>query len=154
MRIIKPKGILIPLLVLLLLNSGCNKPKEESKKKNENSTTKIAYVQTQQSASQKAKKEILSMEEIIDVKAVNSDKEMFVAAKPKHLERFQLKSLRKKIKKRLEKRFPDLKVYVSTDQKILKKLEELENKLNEPKMNSKKIDKELQKIKAKATDEA
>ncbi|WHY71894.1 YhcN/YlaJ family sporulation lipoprotein [Fictibacillus enclensis] len=153
MRKIQPKGILIPLLVLLLLNSGCNKPKEESKKKNENST-KIAYVQTQQSASQKAKKEILSMEEIIDVKAVNSDKEMFVAAKPKHLERFQLKSLRKKIKKRLEKQFPDLKVYVSTDQKILKKLEELENKVDEPKMNSKKIDKELQKIKAKATDEA
>lgn len=93
------------------------------------------------------------MPEITDVKAVNSKDEMFLAVKPKHMERFQLTSLKKKIKKKLEKNNPEMKVTVSTDQKIFILLGELEGKLDK-KLDRQDIEKELKKIKKKSTDEA
>lgn len=93
------------------------------------------------------------MPEITDVKAVNSKDEMFLAVKPKHMERFQLTSLKKKIKKKLERNNPEMKVTVSTDQKIFTLLGELEGKLDK-KLGRQDIEKELKKIKKKSTDEA
>jgi PBP1b-binding outer membrane lipoprotein LpoB len=144
---------LISLLFLIILVIGCNKPKDESEKKNDNSHIQIAYVQNNQSPSQEAKKVIFSMPEVTDVKAVNSEKEIFLAVKPKHLERFQLASLKKKIKMKIEKNNPEMKVTVSTDQKIFTLLGELESKLDK-KIDTQDIDKELKKIKKKSTDEA
>ncbi|ANX12386.1 hypothetical protein ABE41_010220 [Fictibacillus arsenicus] len=151
---IQSKVPLISILLFLILLTSCNQSKNESEKNKNDSTIQIAYKQNNQTPSQEAKKAILSMPEITDVKAVNTDKEMFLAVKPKHLERFQLNSLKKKIKKRVNEQNPSMKVYVSTDQKIFLKLDELESKLDDPKMDNKKIKKELKKIKAKATDEA
>lgn len=144
---------LISLLFLIILVIGCNKPKDESQKKNDNSHIQIAYVQNNQSPSQETKKTVISMPEITDAKAVNSKDELFLAVKPKHLERFQLTSLKKKIKKKIEKKYPKMEITVSTDQKIFTLLGELESKLDK-KMDSKDIEKELKKIKKKSTDEA
>lgn len=145
---------LISLLFLIILVIGCNSPKDESQKKNDNSHIQIAYVQNNQSPSQETKKTVTSMPEITDAKAVNSKDEIFLAVKPKHLERFQLTSLKKKIKKKIEKNNPQMKVTVSTDQKIFTLVGEMESKLKDKKMDSKDIEKELKKIKKKSTDEA
>lgn len=154
MRKIQSKAVPVLILFLAIYSSGCNQSKEDDEKKKDDTPTQIAYEQKKQFPSQQAKEDILSMREITDVKAVNTDKEMFMAVKPKHFERFQLKSLRKKIKKQVKKQNPNMDVHVSTDQKIFNKLDELESKLDEPKMDTEKIGKELKKIKKKAEDEA
>jgi ABC-type lipoprotein release transport system permease subunit len=144
--------ILFLLLAVMTFFAGCNKQQGESSPEN-NGQMDILYVENNQRPSQEAKRSIRAMQEITDVKAVNSNDEMFVAVKPKHLERFQLKSLKKEIKKKLEKKNPDLEIIVSTDQKIFKLIGDMEGKLTK-KMDTKDIDKELNKIKEKATDEA
>ncbi|WP_191557151.1 YhcN/YlaJ family sporulation lipoprotein [Metabacillus idriensis] len=154
MRKIQSKAVPVLILFLAIYSSGCNQSKEDDEKKKDDTPTQIAYEQKNQFPSQQAKEDILSMPEITDVIAVNTDKEMFMAVKPKHFERFQLKSLRKKIKKQVKKQNPNMDVHVSTDQKIFNKLDELESKLDEPKMDTEKIGKELKKIKKKAEDEA
>ncbi|MCM3594696.1 YhcN/YlaJ family sporulation lipoprotein [Metabacillus idriensis] len=154
MRKIQSKAVPVLILFLAIYSSGCNQSKEDDEKKKDDTPTQIAYEQKNQFPSQQAKEDILSMPEITDVKAVNTDKEMFMAVKPKHFERFQLKSLRKKIKKQVKKQNPNMDIHVSTDQKIFNKLDELESKLDEPKMDTEKIGKELKKIKKKTEDEA
>ncbi|WP_408011171.1 YhcN/YlaJ family sporulation lipoprotein [Pseudalkalibacillus sp. A8] len=136
----------------MILSAGCNNKKEEEGNKNHESM-QTYYVENKQAASKEAQDTIDTMSEITDVKVVNSEEDMIVAVKPKHLERFQLKSLKKRIKKKLQKQNPDIKVMVSTDQKIFILVDQLENKLNK-KMDRKDIDKEIKKIEKKATDEA
>lgn len=146
------KVLLVSLFSSVLFVSGCNNQKEEGGTKND-SPTPISHIENNQSLSIEAKKTVLSMPEITDVKAVNSKDEMFLAVKPKHMERFQLTSLKKKIKKKLERNNPEMKVTVSTDQKIFTLLGELEGKLDK-KLDRQDIEKELKKIKKKSTDEA
>ncbi len=56
-----------------------------------------------QSISQGAKKMALSMEEIEQATAVNSNLDLYIAIKPEHHERFILKPLRSKLKKTTER---------------------------------------------------
>jgi Sporulation lipoprotein YhcN/YlaJ (Spore_YhcN_YlaJ) len=146
------KVLLISLFSLTVFVSGCNNKKEESGNKN-GSPSSMANIENKQSPSHEAKEIVISIPEITDAKAVNSKDEMFIAVKPKQMERFQLAGLKKKIKKKIEKKNPGMEVTVSTDQKIFMLLEELEGKLDK-KMDSKDIDKQLKKIKKKSTDEA
>ena len=146
------KVLLVSLFSFILLVSGCNNKKEEGGTKND-SPTPISHKENKQSPSIEAKKTVLSMEEITDAKAVNSKDEIFLAVKPKHMERFQLASLKKKIKKKIERNNPEMEVTVSTDQKIFTLLGELEGKLDK-KTDRQDIEKELKEIKKKSTDEA
>ncbi len=136
----------------MILSAGCSHQKEGEGNKNDVSI-QTYYFENKQAASKEAQDTIGTMPEITDVKVVNSEEDLIVAVKPKHLERFQLKSLKKKIKKKIQKQNPDIKVMVSTDQKIFILVDQLENKLNK-KMDRKDIDKEIKKIEKKATDEA
>ncbi|ENQ3105906.1 YhcN/YlaJ family sporulation lipoprotein [Bacillus cereus] len=152
---------IITLLFLLSLNflSGCNSPldkkvKKEANEKEEHKATKedtklkqVSMESVDQSIANQAKDKIFNMEEIIDVKAVNLDNELYVAAKPEHHERFQLKKLKKKMKQTLEKKYPNSKIYVSTDKKIFMLLDKLETKIKNKKADKKEIKKQLKVVK-------
>ncbi|MBZ5751050.1 YhcN/YlaJ family sporulation lipoprotein [Metabacillus litoralis] len=86
--------------------------------------------------------------EVSDVKVVNSDKELFIAAEIKHMDRFRIKEIEKKLKKLTEDNYPNHNVTLSTDMKIFLELDELEKKVNEKNMSKKKIEKELKRIKS------
>lgn len=88
----------------------------------------------------------LSMEEIEQATAVNSNLDLYIAIKPEHHERFILKPLRSKLKKRLSDEYPTFNVRVSTDRKIFMLLDELENKIQKKRVNKDKIKKQLKLI--------
>ncbi|MCM3735475.1 YhcN/YlaJ family sporulation lipoprotein [Bacillus cytotoxicus] len=152
---------IITLLFLLLFSflSGCNSPldkkvKKEANEKEEHKATKedtklkqVSMESVNQSIANQAKDAIFNMEEIIDVKAVNSDNELYVAAKPEHHERFQLKKLKKEMKQTLEKKYPNSKIYVSTDKKIFMLLDKLETKIKNKEADKDDIKKQLKIVK-------
>ncbi|HDX9577288.1 TPA: YhcN/YlaJ family sporulation lipoprotein [Bacillus pseudomycoides] len=152
---------IITLLFLLLFSflSGCNSPldkkvKKEANEKEEHKATKedtklkqVSMESVNQSIANQAKDAIFNMEEIIDVKAVNSDTELYVAAKPEHHERFQLKKLKKEMKQTLEKKYPNSKIHVSTDKKIFMLLDKLETKIKNKEADKDDIKKQLKIVK-------
>lgn len=149
------------MLFLLFFNflSGCNSPldkkvKKEANEKEEHKATKedtklkqVSMESVDQSVANQAKDTIFNMEEMIDVKAVNLDNELYVAAKPEHHERFQLKKLKKEMKQTLEKKYPNFKIYVSTDKKIFMLLDKLETKIKNKEADKKEIKKQLKVVK-------
>ncbi|SFJ13750.1 Sporulation lipoprotein YhcN/YlaJ (Spore_YhcN_YlaJ) [Bacillus sp. 71mf] len=149
------------MLFLLFFSflSGCNSPldkkvKKEANEKEEHKTTKkdtqltqVSMETVDQSIANQAKDQILNMEEVIEVKAVNFNNELYVAAKPEHHERFQIKKLKKEMKQTLEKMYPNLKVYVSMDKKILMLLDKLETKIKNKEADKKEIKKQLKVVK-------
>ncbi|MEH7461544.1 YhcN/YlaJ family sporulation lipoprotein [Bacillus thuringiensis] len=151
----------ITLLFLLFFSflSGCNSPldkkvKKEANEKEEHQTNKkdtplknVSMENIDQSIANQAKDQIFNMEEVIDVKAINFDNELYVAAKPEHHERFQLKKLKKEMKQTLKKTYPNLKVYVSMDKKIFMLLDKLETKIKNKEADKKEIKKQLKVVK-------
>lgn len=99
-----------------------------------------------QSISQDAKKRALAMEGIIEATAVNTNLDLYIAIKPEHHERFGLKPLRSKLKKKLSDENPTFDIHVSTDKKIFMLIEELENKIKKKKVSNDGIKKQLKLI--------
>ncbi|MBP0726596.1 YhcN/YlaJ family sporulation lipoprotein [Bacillus sp. RG28] len=135
--------IFLSIFVVILL-FGCSK-KDDKKSNRNDDIRKVSY---NQSVSKEAKKKILAMEEITDVYAVNTDKDLYLAAKPQHHERLQLAQLEKKMKLNLEKQFPNYKIHVSLDKKILKLLSDLEGNIKKGNVNQKQVDKKLEFVKS------
>lgn len=149
------------MLFLLFFSflSGCNSPldkkvKKEASEKEEHQTNKkdtplknVSMENIDQSIANQAKDQIFNMEEVIDVKAVNFNNELYVAAKPEHHERFQLKKLKKEMKQTLEKTYPNFKIYVSMDKKIFMLLDKLETKIKNKEADKKEIKKQLKVVK-------
>ncbi|WP_459501804.1 YhcN/YlaJ family sporulation lipoprotein [Bacillus sp. C1] len=146
----------ITVLFVLLLGfiTGCTshldkevkqETHKKTEKKKEPQLTKVSMEQSfNQSISHDAKKNVLAMEEILEARAANSNTDLYIAVKPEHHERFQLKSLKTKIKKQLKKENPTFNIYVSTDRKIFMLLDKLEKKVK-----NKEADKEYIKNKLK-----
>ena len=105
------------ILILIVLASGCNGNQNQL----DNNDLNISQVHTSkpidQSVANHAKEKIIAKEDITDVKAVNTDKELLAAIKVENFDRFRLKSIEKSVKSDLEKIYPDYKVFVSTDKK-------------------------------------
>lgn len=91
--------------------SGCNGNQNEFIQGN--STFGISQVHTSkpidQSVANHAKEKIIAKEDITDVKAVNTDKELMAAIKVENFDRFRLKSIEKSVKSDLEKNIPTIK---------------------------------------------
>lgn len=86
-------------------------------------------------------------EEITDVKAVHSDKDLLVAIKLRHFDRFQLNKIEKNIKVELKKLHPNYSILVSADQKLYFELDKLEEKIQKNTISMEKLEKEIKEIK-------
>jgi hypothetical protein len=135
---------------VIILASGCTG--NQNQLGDDNEDLSISQVHTSkpisQSVANQAKEKVITEEEISDVKAVNTDKELLVAIKVGQFDRFRLKKIEKEVKSDLEKMDPDHKVFVSTDQKMFLELEQLEQKLQKDNTNMKKLEKDFNKIKS------
>ncbi|HEK9101323.1 YhcN/YlaJ family sporulation lipoprotein [Bacillus pfraonensis] len=148
----------ITVLFILLLGSttGCNhaldkevkqETHKKTKKKEEPQLTKVSMEESfNQSISHDAKKRVLAMEEILEARAANSNTDLYVAVKPEHHERLQLRPLKSKIKKKLKKENPTFNVYVSTDRKIFILLDKLENQIKKKEADKEYIIKKLKTV--------
>ena len=142
--------IFLLLLTIIGLGSGCNE--NQNQLGDNNKDLSISQVHTSkpinQSVANQAKEKIITKEEISDVKAVNTDKELLVAIKVNQFDRFRLKKIEKKVKSDLEKAYPDHKILVSTDSKMYLELDQIEQKLQKDKTNMKNLKKDLNTIKS------
>ena len=142
--------IFLLLLTVIGLGSGCNE--NQNQLGDSNKDLSISQVHTSnrinQSVANQAKEEIITKEEISDVKAVNTDKELLVAIKVDQFDRFRLKKIEKNVKSDLEKAYPDHKILVSTDSKMYLELDQLEKKLQKDHTNRKNLKKDFNKIKS------
>lgn len=102
---------LLFIIMVIGFASGCNGNQNEFIQGN--STFGISQVHTSkpidQSVANHAKEKIIAKEDITDVKAVNTDKELMAAIKVENFDRFRLKSIEKSVKSDLEKNIPTIK---------------------------------------------
>ncbi|MEH7223540.1 YhcN/YlaJ family sporulation lipoprotein [Bacillus sp. JJ1566] len=127
----------------------------DSVKNQSTSITKIsAKKSTNQSTANQAEELLIKRDDITGVRGVNTEKELLVAITVPQIDRFQLKTIEKSVKKELTKKFPNHEIQVSTDQKIFLELDILERKLEKGKTGEKELKKELGKIKSLIKEEA
>ena len=142
--------IFLLILTIIGLGSGCNENQNQSGDNNKDLS--ISQVHTSkpidQSVANHAKEKMITKDEISDVKAVNTDKELLVAIKVENFNRFRLKKIEKTVKSDLEKMYPNHKVFVSADKKMFLELEKLEQKLEKNNTNMKDLKKDLKKLKS------
>lgn len=91
-------------------------------------------------------RDVENFKELYDVSVIRGKNDVLVAYKVKHLERFHMKKIEKKITKLLEKNYPDENFTISSDYKIFLEAVELEENLKNPNYSKKKAEKKLQDI--------
>ncbi|SHG90802.1 hypothetical protein [Virgibacillus chiguensis] len=141
----------LTIVVLSLLIVGCNTANTlETSKENEKDEVNITKISRNQSIDQtpsnQAKDLLQQHSEINAIHAVNTDKQLLATVEVKHMQRFKLQNIKKKLTKKLQKNFPDLKVELSADKKIMMELGKLEKNLNKKQYSKKEVQKEVQRI--------
>jgi len=123
-----PMRLLVCLLSAFILVSACSpqpnqKPQggSEDKKCQE---VPVRHFDQEQQAIQLARK----TKGVDDAVAVQIDDQLNVALKVSNFNRLRLKSIRKETFERLEKQFPEAELHVTTDNKLYKELQEMNQK--------------------------
>ncbi|MDQ0268708.1 YhcN/YlaJ family sporulation lipoprotein [Cytobacillus purgationiresistens] len=91
-------------------------------------------------------KDVEGYEELYDAAIVKNDNQILVAYKVKHLQRFHMKKIEKKLTDSLEKKYQDEEFIVSSDYKIFLEVVELHEKMKNPDYNSDEAEKKFKKI--------
>ncbi|THG89173.1 hypothetical protein AJ85_19160 [Alkalihalobacillus alcalophilus ATCC 27647 = CGMCC 1.3604] len=139
----KMKKIIMPLFVLIILMSGCqntstNEPMPQS--------LMVNNVTFDQMKANESKKELMKMNEIIDVHAVSFEDKIYVAPKVKQFSRFRLKEIRKEGFDKIKAQYSEDEIHVSTDKKVYMELEKLEKEMKDKSLKEKDLKERLKKI--------
>ena|SRR5690625_4843398 len=136
------------IICALLLLGSCGMGSETDSTSNiDIEYTNLSTAHTlEQEAANVAKKTLSKNDDITSVKAVNSAEDMIIAFEIHHLKRFNLKKIRKKIQKEMDKKFPDLNVVVSADKKIILELDRLEEEILSNALSKKELDKKIKEL--------
>ena len=92
------------------------------------------------------KKKVASQNEIYDVTVVQKDKDILVAYKVKHMQRFRMKSIESKLKDDLQENYKGYNFTVSSDMKIFLETVELTVNVKDKGYSKKKARKWFDKI--------
>jgi apolipoprotein N-acyltransferase len=140
------RALIIITFLFILVSCGV----DTNTKTTSDSDIEYTNLKTTQSLKQdhsnQAKETLTSHNDITSVSAVNTTKDIIIAFEIYHLKRFSLKKVRKEIQKKMEKKFSDLNVIVSTDKKIFLELNELEKKINADSISEKELDKKIKAL--------
>ncbi|MGG3892176.1 YhcN/YlaJ family sporulation lipoprotein [Metabacillus fastidiosus] len=138
---------IICIFFLVIVMAGCS-GMHKNEETNKSNVTDVSFKNSHdQSVTEKMKQLLENEEEVKNIRAVNSDKELLIAAEINHMDRFRLKEIQQKLEKKVKKQYADYKVTISTDKKIFLELEQLENKMRTKKLSKKKVEKEMNRIK-------
>ncbi|MBM7586551.1 hypothetical protein JOC86_003103 [Bacillus pakistanensis] len=139
---------------LLFLFSGCSnleEPHDESrvaliKKTNPPPIELVDHPETD-SVGHAIKKDVDKLEELYDTAVIQGmDKDVLVAYKVKHLQRFHMKKIEKKMKKKLEEKYPDMDFTVSSDYKIFLETIRLKERIESKHISNKEAEKRFKEI--------
>jgi predicted RND superfamily exporter protein len=92
------------------------------------------------------KHEISSFPEVYDVAVVKGKKDTLVAYKVKHLHRFKMDDIEKKMTAKLKRKYPKENFTVSSDYKIFLEAVKLQEEMDKPGFSDRDAEKRLQKI--------
>ncbi|MBN8192424.1 sporulation protein [Bacillus sp. NTK074B] len=92
------------------------------------------------------KREISKMEELYDVAVIQGKDETLVVYKVKHLHRFKMKKIEKKMDRYLEDKYPKEDFILSSDYKIFLETIRLKEKLKNSSITQKDAEKRFQEI--------
>ncbi len=92
------------------------------------------------------KKEVASFNELYDVSVTAGDHTILIAYKVKHLHRFQMKDIEKKLNSRLEKEYPNEQFVVTSDYKLFLESIRLKEKINKGKLSNTEANKRLKEL--------
>lgn len=92
------------------------------------------------------KEDISSLPELYDVAVIKGKKDILVAYKVKHLHRFKMKAIEKKMNKMLEKKYPKENFTVSSDYKIFLEAVKLNERIKSKNYSDKKAETRLKQI--------
>lgn len=138
---------IIYIFFLVIVMAGCS-GMHKNEEANKSNVTDVSFKNSHdQSVTEKMKQLLENEEEVKNIRAVNSDKELLIAAEIDHMDRFRLREIEQKLREKVQKQYPDYKVIISTDKKIFLELEQLENKMRTENLSKKKVEKEMNKIK-------
>lgn len=137
------------VLIFFIIAAGCNQQEDQGK---HSSPDNLNIVQTKrdaaidQTVANRAKRQVIQRDEVTEVHAVNSKKDLLVAVKLKTLATFNAQQLAEEITKQLEKQYPKHHIQVSSDKKIFNEVVELENQLSQGKAHRKTLEKKMKRI--------
>lgn len=139
------KTILILSMCTLLI--ACGTTPEMDAMNDSVQLTKLSANQAIKQDTSNRTKDILSKYKELDtIHAINSTKSILIGLDVSNFNRFKLKGIRKKIKKAIEKEFPNMDITVSTDKKIILKLNRLEEKTKVSTISKKELNEEINKL--------
>jgi len=101
-----------------------------------------------QEASDRAKEELIKMDEVLSVRGIQHRDVMIMALHVKQKDRFHLKDVRKQAFDAVKSLYPDSTIHISTDKKIYKELAEAEEKIKSDHLSNDEVEKELKKVEA------
>lgn len=148
------KRALIPIITGLMFMAGCSyddgKEHQESDtalmKTTNPSPIELKKREENKSIGYQVRKDVSKFDEIYDVAVLEGDKHIVVAYKVKHLNRFNMKSIEKKITKKLNKKYPDDHFIVSSDYKIFLEAVRLKEDLDDDNLSNQEAGKRFKKI--------
>ncbi|MGP4079607.1 YhcN/YlaJ family sporulation lipoprotein [Pseudalkalibacillus sp. R45] len=135
------------VMALITLLAGCNF---------EHKTEKQNTITTQELATEEGtslEKNIKQMKGVEDVEIMQAQDDLLVAIKITTVDRFQLKEITKKVKKKVEKKYPEMDVTVSPDKKIFMEMDKFETKHAEKQYSEAKIHKKIKSLVKLSKDE-
>lgn len=148
----RKKLIVMVILAVMLVITACN---EDRKKESGLALIQITNPSPMSIAKNtkkeldligKIEQDIERFEEIYDVSVIKGKEDILVSYKVKHMQRFRMKEIEKKMNKLLEKEYPDENFIISSDYKIFLEAVELEENMKDPNFSSEDAEKRLQKI--------
>ncbi|GIN74113.1 hypothetical protein J14TS2_45880 [Bacillus sp. J14TS2] len=140
------------MTVFCLMISGCsgNKDGEETRlslmKTTQPAPLEISNQEKNKSVAYQVREDVKKINEIYDVAVIEGKKQILVAYKVRHLNRFSMKKIEKNLKDRLEKNYPDKSFIVSSDYKIFLETIRLREAMEEDNMSMDEAEKQFKDI--------
>lgn len=143
----------IIMMFLLISVTGCapNKKKTEESSYALLKTTQpkpivIKESKKHQVIGDKVEQDMKEIPAIYDTAIVENEKKIIVAYKVRHLQRFNMKKIEKKLNKKLESNYPKKQFIVSSDYKIFLEAVRLKEALRTGEISKKEAEKRFKKI--------
>ncbi|WP_431801314.1 hypothetical protein [Halobacillus andaensis] len=142
------KRFLIVMLAVSILTAGCQEDKESKDKKESSQTVQLSTNKqpANQNPSKQAEKVLQKKNHLKDIKAVNDDKKILIAAQIPHNERFKIAKIEKKLTRQAEKQFSGHEVTLSLDLKIHLEVKELKQQIKNKEVSKKEVTKEIDRL--------
>lgn len=140
------------LIVSIFTLTGCmnNNDEQSLQRTGDNQNLELIKLQSaginDQQAANQAKQIISEYEEVTHVRAVNAGEHLLIAIDVEHFERFELDEIERDLQEKVKKNFSNMKVTLSTDQKILLELEKLENQIETQRIDHDKLEKKVKEL--------